>query len=296
MSWDALLRGVQAGIQNFDATKQQQADEAQRQRDEAARKLQLALAQASNDREAKQLADTEALNAPESDTQVQTGIDEGTGSGLYTTQHTPGGLNWQKAQADIALSKAQADALARKEGLNINQTFRAYDEDIPMNEKDASGNVVPRSKAALDADVKTAYDRWYAAQIAGQGTTKTPPVITEKEALVFDKNGKAIDGNGQVLGASLDDAAQKAAAGYNWATVKADVNSGKLKGAALDKALEDMSFTLLAGIKMTDPTRALEYKNAIKTYLSRALNGPAPTPTPPYTRTDYTLTTSDVEC
>ena len=74
---------------------------------------------------------------------------------------------------------------------------------------------------------------------------------------------------------------RRLAAGYNWATVKADVNSGKLKGAALDKALEDMSFTLLAGIKMTGPTRALEYKNAIKTYLSRALNGPAPAaPTP----------------
>ncbi len=266
-------------IQNYDTTKQQQADEAQRQRDEAARKIQLALAQAASDREAKTLADTEALNAPPSDTQVQTGIDEGTGAGLYTTQHTPGGMNYEKAQADIALSKAQAEALARKEGLNLDQTFHAYDEDIPMNEKAADGSVVPRNKSAIDADVQKAYDRWYAAQALNAGPKEKPP-ITEKEALIFDKSGRAIYANGQLLGPTLDDAASKAAAGYNWSTLKADINSGKIKGADLDKVYQNMARTVLGAIKVTDPTRRDEYTQAIVNYLKDVANAPEPV-TPP---------------
>jgi hypothetical protein len=109
----------------------------------------------------------------------------------------------------------------------------------------------------------------------GSGSSsKETPQVTEKEALIFDKNGKAVYANGQLLGPTLDDAASKAAAGYNWAALKADINTGKIKGTDLDKVYANMARTILGAIKMTDPTKRDEYASAIVTYLKDVANAP----------------------
>jgi hypothetical protein len=290
MGWETLLQGVNMGLNNFNAGQQSQLDEAQRQREEAARKLQLALAQ-NADARAAEAADREKAswspgtpdimtNLPPEPTMGPPSQDQmPTSTETITQKGTPAGINFQKAQSDMALQKAQADALSGKKPLDINQTFHTYDEDIPMNKYDDTGKVVPRSKVEIDADVSRAYYRYLAAQEAGRAPKEKPEITVEK-ALVFDpKTGKAIYANGQLLGPTLDDAAAKAAAGYNWATLKADVNSGKLKGADYDKVLNNMARTVLAAIKVTDPSRRDEYTAAIKTYLDDTLNKPADQPT-----------------